>query len=190
MGPSHRGSWRRVDRRLAAGDDLWGALATADFHSEGNGDYWPCQFSATWVYAPSRSINGVLQALRAGAFVGVHGGIAEEVMLMLTSDGLPRAAMAGERVHVPAGHQATVELRARVPATDWAGQPNHLDVVDIIGVTTSGTAVLHSGPLDRNGSLRYTLTVPPGGIVIRARGRRVVEDGPDLLFYTNQIAIR
>jgi hypothetical protein len=32
--------------------------------------------------------------------------------------------------------------------------------------------------------------VPSGGIAIRARGRRVIDDGPDLLFYTNAVQVR
>jgi hypothetical protein len=32
--------------------------------------------------------------------------------------------------------------------------------------------------------------VPAGGMAIRARGRRVIEDGPDLLFYTNAVQVR
>jgi len=176
------------DQRLGAGTHLWGALATSDFHGPG-GDYWPCQFSATWVYARERSVVGVLEALHAGSFIGVHGDIAREIQLSLTSEGLPRAAIAGETVGLRNGAPVTIELRATVPPTDWEGQPNHLDLVDIFGVASSGTTVLHSGPLV-DGLLRYQMSVPPGGITIRARGRRVVEDGPDLLFYTNPIAVR
>ena len=77
------------DQQLMAGRALTGALATSDFHSESNGDYWPCEFSATWIYARERSAVGVLEALRAGSFVGVHGGIARDVHLSLASEGLP-----------------------------------------------------------------------------------------------------
>ena len=54
------------DQQLAAGRALWGALASSDFHSESNGYDWPCQFSVTWVYAPERSVDGVLRARRFG----------------------------------------------------------------------------------------------------------------------------
>jgi hypothetical protein len=33
------------------------------------------------------------------------------------------------------------------------------------------------------------ITVPADGIVVRARGRRVISGGPDLMFYTNPIRI-
>lgn len=180
------GAW---DQLLAADIDLWGALATSDFHGTSNGDYWPCQFSATWLYARERSVAGALDALHAGSFVGVHGDIAREVQLSLASDGLPRPAIAGETVKLRRGARVTIELRATVPATDWEGQPNQLDLVDIIGVAKSGTTVLHSAPLV-DGVLRFEMTLPPGGVIIRARGRRNVSDGPDLLFYTNPIRVR
>ena len=179
------GAW---DQLLGAGTDLWGALATADFHGPG-GDYWPCQFSATWIYARERTVVAVLQALHAGSFVGVHGDIARHVQFSLAADGLPRPAISGEMVRLPSGAPMTLELRATVPATDWEGQPNHLDLVDIIGVTEGSATVLHSGPLV-DGLLRYQTSVPAGGITIRARGRRVIADGPDLMFYTNPIRVQ
>jgi hypothetical protein len=177
------------DKLLAAGSTKSGALATSDFHGTDNGDYWPCQFSATWIYAPDRSIQGVLRALRAGSFFGVHGGIARQVQLLVSAEDGPRPAIPGERLHVPAGRKVTIELRAEVPATDWQGQPNHLDVVELLGATTTGTTVLRSGALD-NGVLRHELILPSGGIAIRARGRRVIDEGPDLLFYTNAVQVR
>jgi hypothetical protein len=177
------------DQLLARGTNVSGALATSDFHST-RGDYWPCQFSATWIYAPDRSPAGVLKALRAGSFVGVHGGIATHVQLSLTAAGLPRPAITGEEVRLAAGTTATVELQARVPATDWSSQPNRLDVVDLIGVTKDGASILRSGAPDAKGTFTHSFTIPAGGIVIRARGRRIVENGPDLMFHTNAIAVR
>jgi PHP domain len=177
------------DRQLAGGRPLAGALATSDFHSEANGDYWPCEFSATRVYARDRSTVGVIQALRAGSFVGVHGGLARDVQLTLSADGLPRAAIAGESVRLRAGTPATIEVRAAVPDTDWEGMSNRLDLVELIGAGTGGTTVLNSGPLV-DGVLRHQLTVPTGGLAVRARGRKFVENSPDLLFYTNAILVR
>jgi hypothetical protein len=178
------------DRQLAAGARTSGVLATSDFHSESNGDYWPCEFSATWLYAPERSAVGALRALRAGSFVGVHGGVTKGVQLSLEADGLDRPAVAGEAVRLPAGSMATIVLRAEVPATDWAGQPNRIDTVELIGVSRNGSTVLKAGSLDHQGAFRFALPIPQDGIAVRARGRRIVDDGPDLLFYTNAIRVR
>lgn len=177
------------DQQLAAGETLSGALATSDFHADSNGDYWPCEFSATWIYARERSSNAVIQALRAGSFAGAHGGIARDIQLAVAVEGLPRPALAGESLRVPAGTRITVSLSATVPPTDWAGQPNQVDQAEILGITTSNTAVLASGPF-ATGTLSHSMTVPSGGLTVRARGRRVVADGPDLLFYTNAISVR
>ena len=178
------------DGRLAADVPLWGALANSDFHGESNGDYWPCQFSTTWLYAPERTAAGALRALRAGTFAGVHGGIARQIELRLAAPGLPRSALAGETVRLPQGTTAVLEVRARIPKVDWAGQANRVDLVELVGVTQAGTSVVHSAPPDSDGSVWHELVVPPDGLIIRARGRRVVDDGPDLLFYTNPIVVR
>ena len=178
------------DQLLARGSNLSGALATSDFHSTMKGDYSPCQFSASWIYAPDRTASGVLKALRAGSFVGVHGGIATHVQLSLASTGLSRPAIAGEEVTLAAGTRATLELKVTIPATDWSSKPNRLDVVDLIGVTKDSASILQSGAPDAKGTFTHSLTIPSGGIVIRARGRRIVENGPDLMFHTNAIAVR
>ena len=93
-------------------------------------------------------------------------------------------------MRLPAGAKASVELKARIPAADWNSRPNTVDLIDLIGVTKDGATILRSGPLNSQGTFAHTLTIPPGGIVIRARGRRIVENGPDLLFHTNPISSR
>ena len=187
--PAIAASGQAWDRQLAAGRTMSGALATSDFHAESNGDYWPCEFSATWIYARERSSNAVIEALRAGSFAGVHGGIARDVQLTVAAGGLSRPAVAGEAVRLPAGTPVTITVNATVPSTDWAGQPNQIDVIEIFGITSSNTTVLASEP-PTSGSVSHSMTVPDGGIIVRARGRRVVADGPDLLFYTNAVTVR
>jgi hypothetical protein len=178
------------DRMLTRDVALSGALATSDFHSEGNGDYWPCQFSATWIYSADRTPAAVLEALRAGSFAGVHGHIADKPQLSLEAEGLSRAAIPGESVQVPAETQMTAIVSATVPPTDWENAPNRIDTIDLIAASKDGTAIMHSGAPDAGGTYRYSFVVPDGGMTIRARGRRVVAEGPDLLFYTNAVVIR
>jgi hypothetical protein len=184
---SPAGAW---DVRLAAGDRVWGALATADFHNEGMGDFWPCEFSSTWVHAPERSVTGVLRALSAGSFAGVHGGIAGRVQLEVEVPGLSRPVLAGETLVAPAGGQATFRVRADVPATDWQGRPNRLDEVELIGIDGNGARVLARLPWDPAQPLvSHSSELPAGRFAVRARGRRVVEDGDDLLFYSNPVFV-
>jgi hypothetical protein len=177
------------DRMLQQGQDVWGALASSDFHGESNGDHWPCQFSCTAIYAPDRSAVGVLRALRAGSFLGVHGGIVRSAELRVTAPGLEGAAIAGEQVRVPAGTRLSVDLVMDVPSADWSGAVNHIDAIDLIGVSKDAARIVASGAPTVVGRCSAKVTTPAGGLVLRARGRRVNDDGPDLLFYTNPIRV-
>ena len=180
------GAW---DRLLQEGLDVWAARAPSDFHGEAN-DYWPGQFSETWLYVPERTPAGVLLAFRAGSFFAAHGHVAREVQLAVETEGLPRGAFPGEVVSVPAGAEIKVRLDGLIPDRDWAGMPNRIDSVEIIIVTEQSVRSLERRLQPSNVlAVTETLQVPPGGMVIRARGRRVVADGPDLLFYTNPIRI-
>ena len=186
------GAW---DQLLQQGLDVWGALAPSDVHGAGfeaAQDFWPCEYSETWLYAPERTAAGVIDALRAGSFFAVHGQIASEVELLVEADGLTRPALAGETLAVPAEMTVVASLRFRAPATDWAGQPNRIDAGDLIAITQCGATVMASRPpeyADAAVTFVEELTVPAGGLVLRARGRRIVPDGPDLMFYTNPIRI-
>ena len=178
------------DQQLGSGSDVWAALATSDFHQEGD-DYWPGEFSETWVYAPEQTSAGVLSALRAGSFFGSHGGIVRELEISVNANGLERPSRAGEVIHVAAGSPVEVRLTARVPERDWSGQPNHVDAVELIVVTTEGVRsieVVNNSSSNRL-EVMQQLDVPAGGLVVRARGRRNVADGPDFVFYTNPIRI-
>ncbi|HEU5431434.1 MAG TPA: VanZ family protein, partial [Thermomicrobiales bacterium] len=185
------------DRLLGQGIDVWAAYAPSDFHDDrgsreagGLGDYWPGEFSETWLYAPERSAAGALRALRAGTFFGSHGQIAREVELRVAAGGLPRAAVSGEAIEVPPGTELTVELSLLAAEVDWQGRPSRIDEIELIGITSEGARTLASCPPEARGRTRLTaLETPSEGIVLRARGRRIVEDGPDLMFYTNPVRV-
>jgi glycopeptide antibiotics resistance protein len=191
------GDW---DQMLQQGRSVWGALATSDFHSA-NADspdcYWPGQFSETWLYAPSpRSAHRALSALRSGTFFGVHGHIARKVQLTAAVEGLPRPAMVGEAIRVPAETPITIKLDLEIPPLDWEGKPNRIDEVELIAVLEEGAKVVASrrpavegGPIAGGTLIEFVLPMPPGDVAVRARGRRIVQDGPDLMFYTNPIQI-
>ena len=177
------------DTVLGEGLDVWGAYAPSDHHNERE-DYWPCQFAETWVHAPERSAEGVLRALRAGSFWAAHGHIVRTVAFEVAVEGLPRPAVPGEVVQAAAGTVARVSLSFEVPAQDWKGDPNRVDEVELIQVDRAGARSVQVGPPAKEGpALTTNITVPDGGMVLRARGRRVEPDGPDLMFYTNPIRI-
>jgi hypothetical protein len=182
------------DTLLQQGYDVWAAMATADFHRiapETLADYWPGEFSETWVYAPERTAAGILTSLRAGAFFGAHGHIVRGVELQVEAAGLPRPARPGEVIQVPRGAKVTVSLELSVSAKDWEGNPNRIDMVELIAVTGEGASVQASrAPAPEGPALTEELEIPEGGLVVRARGWRTQADGSRLMFYTNPVRIR
>src|SRR5262245_23090644 len=113
------GAW---DGLLGRGIALWGALATSDFHNADPSqpdDFWPGEFSETWLYASERTPEAALGALRAGSFFGVQGHIAREVQLTAWTDGLPRPAITGEAIRAPAGALLSIALDWEMPLLDW-----------------------------------------------------------------------
>jgi len=181
------------DTLLQRNVDVHGAMASSDFHTPDPrdlNDFWPCQFSETWFYVPEKTTSGVLQAIRAGTFVGVHGQIARQVEFSLSAPGLARPAVPGERIEVSAGTTITAEMSLDVPRGDWAGRFNRVDAIEFIVVTPKSVEV-KAQPISGVGAQRASerITVGPEGVVVRARGRRIVPDGPDLMFYTNAIRV-
>ena len=181
------------DTLLQRGIDIHAAAASADFHTDNPAnlnDFWPCQFVETWYYAPERSPVGLLRAMHAGTFFGVHGHIAREVEFTATANGLARPAAAGERISAPAGTVINFSVRATVPEVDWRGAPNRLDAIEFITVKPGGVTE-QSYPADGSGvrTATHRVTIGTEDVVVRARGRRVVSDGPDLMFYTNAIRV-
>jgi hypothetical protein len=178
------GTW---DTWLQHGLDVWAAVADSDFHGEGD-DFFPCQFGATWIYAPDRTVDGVLRALRAGSFFAEHGHIVTTAILDATVPGQLRAVTSGEVLQTAPGAVAIVTLRLTVPATDYLDRENRIDRVELVGVSKGGAQVLFAGPPGSTEAFTVPVTVPSEGIVLRARGTRATPDG-NLMFYTNPIRL-
>ena len=174
------------DTLLQSGHDVWAAYAPSDFHNDyptDLGDFWPGQFSSTWVYAPERSQAGVLRALRAGSFFADHGRMLRSALVGVTAAGLSREAWAGEVVRVPKGTR--VDVTVRFESAEDAPQ---IDGVELIGVDSAGGRVL-VGDRPANGALTHSMSVSDGGIVFRARGFHMLSDGTKLGFYTNPVRV-
>ncbi len=180
------GEW---DQLLAQGRSIWAAVAPSDFHSEKNGDEWPGKFSETWVCAPDRTAAGIIQALQAGMFFANHGGIAREVDFRVHHQDLPRPATAGETIEIVDG-TIDVSLSMMVPESDLRGTKNTIDQLELIGINEYQQKILaEMAPQPGTTWLLRQFEVPAGGITFRLRGRRTIEDGPDLMFLTNPIRV-
>jgi hypothetical protein len=113
-----------------------------------------------------------------------------EVKLTVQAPGLARPAWAGECIRVPEAVRITARVEVDVPERDWAGEPNRIDRIELIAIDSGGARVVASmAPDVAPVVLEKTLEIPPGGMVLRARGRRDVAGGPGLCFYTNPIRI-
>jgi len=181
------------DILLAGGHDVWAARAASDFHkfkAKNAADYWPGQFSETWLYAPNNSEAGILEALRAGSFFAAHGHIVREVQLDVRADGLERPAYAGETIAVPTGKDIFIQLTMNIPQTDWQGAENRIDRVEIIQINEGGGASILAAGTPLDGKFEATAKMGNGGMVLRARGIREMPDEPNLKFYTNPIRVR
>lgn len=181
------------DTLLGQGLDVWAASAPSDFHNVDPADlndYWPGQFSETWMYAPSRTAQGVLQALRAGSFFADHGAIVREVELRVRVAGLARAAGAGEVIAAAPATNVSVELSFRIPERALPEGTNRIDQVELIAIKNGTASVVATAtPSGTGPALTYSTTVPAGGVVFRSRGSRRLPDGDRLMFYTNPVRI-
>jgi hypothetical protein len=177
------------DTLLGSGMGVWGAFAPSDFHNdhpESLGDLWPGEFSSTWVYAPDRTGDGVLRALRAGSFFGVHGHIVEQLEIGVSTDGLARPATAGEEVTVPEKTPLRVVVRFKKPSQG----DGRIETVELVGIDRAGARVLVTqAPATAEDRLVHTMAAPAGGIVVRARGYQVQADGSRLAFYSNPVRV-
>jgi len=180
------------DRLLSEGLDIWGASAPSDFHEDhyaGLADYWAGVFSETWVYAPERTIRGVLRALRAGSYFGDHGRIVRNVELRVAAEGLPRPAGAGETIEVSKGTKVDVALTFDVPEEGWRAGKQHIDVLELITIDKNRAQIVASEPpVGKGPPLSRTVQVDDD-IVFRARGFQLLETGTRLAFYTNPVRV-
>jgi len=92
-----------------------------------------------------------------------------QVELHVTAGGLARSAGAGE-TPCPLERCLNAELTFHVPATGWRPGPNHVDLVELIGMAEDGARVLAQGKPNATGpALSFASAVPPKDIVFRAR---------------------
>ena len=77
-----------------------------------------------------------------------------------------------------------------VPERDWAGAANRIDRIELIAIDASGARVVAArAPAAQPVVFTESVPVPKGGVVLRARGTRLVPGGPSLCFYTNPVRV-
>lgn len=198
----------------------WWITSTSDSHrhySEGGGDFWPGEYSKTYVLA-AKTYDDVLDGLRNGRVFVTTGDLVSQADLMVASGG--RRAQIGGELAVRKGQDVTVTIRVRDPAgANSAGRKPEVARIDLIVGNIVGPAADRS--LDRNPTTRVerrflasdwkregeviTVTYTLKGLLrdqyVRLRGTNTSDLEPgadpagedpwsDLWFYTNPIFIK
>ena len=209
------------DSMLAEGRRWW-ITATSDSHRhwrEGGSDFWPGEYSKTYVLA-RRDHADIIDGLRHGRIFVTTGDLVSAVDVKVTgSRSHGNGAGIGEELLIRAGEDVTVEIRIRDPqAANSAGQMPQVARVDLIAGTVTGpvadrsvdrapeTKVLRrftSADWRREGEtliMRHRLSKLQQPLYLRVRGTSTAEMEPsedpagenpwsDLWFYANPIFV-
>jgi hypothetical protein len=208
------------DSMLGEGRHWW-ITSTSDSHrhyTEGGSDFWPGEYSKTYVKA-AKTYDDVLDGLRHGRVFVTLGDLVSEVDITAMTTGGRQQAEIGGRLEVAAGSDVTIIIRVRDPAgQNFGGRSPEVARIDLIQGEVTGPAAdrgLDVNPTARvvrrftpsawvqNGerlSMVYVLKDVRRSSYVRVRGTSGAELEPqpdslgedpwsDLWFYANPIFI-
>lgn len=206
------------DSMLGEGRHWW-ITANSDSHihyTEGGADFWPGEYSKTYVFA-DRNHDSIMAAIRAGSVFVTTGDLVSE--LYVTARSGSQAASIGQTLEVSKGSDVTVTIRFLDPdGENHRGENPSVARVDLIVGEVQGsvkdrstdtnptTRVLErfgSGEWRREGAyqtMEFTVRDVQSSLYVRVRGTNTEElepaDDPreedpwtDLWFYSNPIFI-
>lgn len=187
----------------------WFITANSDFHqhvTEGGADFWPGQYSKTYVWAREKSYAAVLDSLRNGRSFVVHGDLIDALEFSAQAGG--QTAVLGETLTSPRGADVKVTIKVRDPQTaNNHGENPELKQVQLIS-NASGTPgiakVFKAGDwVEQDGWLvmEHTFKNVTRDFYVRVRGSNTDEINPaedpqnedawqDLWFYSNPIFVK
>lgn len=199
----------------------WWVTSTSDSHrhyTEGGNDFWPGEYSKTYVRA-ARTYDDVLDGLRNGRVFVTLGDLVSELEVTVQPAAGGARAEIGGRLKVARGSDVTVIIRLRDPAgANFGGRTPDVRRVDLIRGDVTGPATDRT--TDRNPSARvearfgpgqwardgerlamtYTIRNVTAPMYVRVRGTNGIELEPkadvsgedpwsDLWFYANPVFI-
>lgn len=183
------GTW---DRLLSEGHQIWGALASSDYHNQ-RLDHSPCNYSRTHLIVPELSYRGILMALKAGTFWADNGRILNQLWFSIEVDGLEGTLFPG---FVAAIDGSPIEAELRVSLERGPGSFGKALAVEFIGSCRSGEPELLAVTEIAPGAAETSVRVPVAAVgldgescTIRSRVRLERADGDDLLAYSNHVRI-
>jgi len=182
----------------------WFITANSDFHehyTEGGEDFWPGQYSKTFVYAREKSYKGVMDALRSGNCFTVSGDLITSLDLDAESDN--NAATMGETLSTAEGEDVTVKIRVEDGEKNRNGDDPVLKQVQLISNADGKpeiTEVFDVKSNNREMDMEYTFRNVQKDFFVRVRGSSTAEAEPsedpqgenawnDLWFYSNPVFI-
>jgi hypothetical protein len=198
----------------------WWVTATSDSHvhwREGGSDFWPGEYSKTYVFA-AKTYDDVLDGLRNGRIFVTTGDLISELSLEAGCDGCETTSIGGT-LTLPATRDVQVTIRVREPETpNHRGDNPRVARVDLItgritgpaadraldrNETTRVAARFSEGDWTRDGeylTMQYVLRNVDSDHYIRVRGTNTDELEPevdppgedpwqDLWFYSNPVFI-
>ncbi len=206
------------DSMLAEGRRWW-VTSTSDSHrhyTEGGSDFWPGEYSKTYVFA-DKSYDDILDGMRSGRIFVTTGDLISELDVTASGSGGP--ADIGGTLRIEPGEDVRITIRLRDPAgVNHGGVAPAVGRVDLIRSEISGPASDRAtdsnpsarverrfGPGEwlRQGeivTIQYTLRDVRQDSYVRVRGTNSAEAEPvpdpagedpwsDLWFYANPIFI-
>lgn len=200
----------------------WWITATSDSHKnwrEGGSDFWPGEYSKTYVHA-AKTHHDILDGLRHGRVFVTTGDLISELYVSVAAQGGSEHAAIGGTLKVPGDTKLVeVAIRFRPPSMPNArGQIPQVTRVDLIVGSITGPVAdrnATSNPTTRiehrfaprywkleDGylTMRHTMMAPDGDFYVRVRGTNTDELEPsidpagedpwsDLWFYSNPIFV-
>lgn len=138
----------------------WWITANSDSHvnwREGGSDFWPGEYTKTWVFA-EKNHDDILDGIRNGRIFVTTGDLISE--LYVTASSGDSEASIGRALHIPAGRDVTVTIRLRDPSgVNARGENPAVARVDLIaGDITGPVAERH---VDTNASTKVVKRFTP-----------------------------
>lgn len=179
------------DSLLDQGEDVWAALANSDYHND-QLDYPPCSFSRVHIQVPEHNQRGVLEALEAGTFWAEHGPILDDLLFVVQAHGVDLPSVPGEAISLNSVQMISLHL-----AIKRSVKARHERLsAELVSNCRSGRPELVTSRILAAGESRThweLQQLQPGldgeSCYVRMRIRKPVENGPDLLAYTNHVRI-
>ncbi|MGD8340477.1 MAG: phosphoesterase, partial [Gammaproteobacteria bacterium] len=155
----------------------WWITGTSDSHrhwSEGGNDFWPGEYSKTYVYA-NKTYSDILQSLREGRVFVTTGDLISELEFTVGADGAE--ASIGETLEIVGASNVQVTIRLRDPsAANGNGEDPSVARVDLITGNVDPALIEAAGDIN-----------PSTSVVHRFTAADWVRDG-DYLFMTHEFS--